>query len=91
MRSNLVVFVPPVFDDHLRFHQGPDFLSFQAFLQEPCVKALNEDILPRTTRLDTKRFDSLRIEPEQKFLTDELTSVVTADVLGSAMDPDRLF
>jgi hypothetical protein len=59
VRTTLIVFDAPAFQDNARFVQVAEEFAIKAFIAQLVVKALNMSVLPRTPGLDVKRLDLL--------------------------------
>ena len=76
VRPLLVVFSPPVLDDHACLGQRPELLPVEALGPEPGMEALDEPPAtagPRTPGIDVERFDSGFFQPLLQLAVDELT------------------
>src|SRR5262245_63900181 len=89
MWTDLVVVVPPLFDQHLRLGARAKPFEAQTLVAELAVEALRDAILPRLAGLDQRRTDALRDDPGQQRLGDELRSVVAAQERGRAACADE--
>ncbi|MGA9580291.1 MAG: hypothetical protein WBV90_21950 [Terrimicrobiaceae bacterium] len=59
MRTTLVIFDAPAFQDNARFVQIAEEFAVEAFIAQLVMKALNVSVLPRASGLDVKRLDLL--------------------------------
>lgn len=89
MWPDVVVLPSPVFDYHSSLGQSPELLSIEAFLSEARIEALHVSVLPRASRLDVERLDSLLGQPVEQPALDELRTVVAADMFGRSMALDQ--
>ena len=60
--SDVVILPTPVTDNHPCFGQGPQLFAIKTLLTEAGMEALDVSILPRTTRFDVERFDSITLK-----------------------------
>jgi hypothetical protein len=87
VRPYRVVVPTPALDDHLRFLQGVEDLSFQQLIPELRVEALAIAVLPGATRLNVSRLRPDRANPGPNRFGDELAAVVGTNIalpLGAA-------
>jgi len=61
VRSPLVVFSSPVLDDHAFLGQRPELLPVETLGPEPGMKALDEPVLPRASRVYVESLDELSV------------------------------
>ena len=52
MRPDMVVFLPPHFNEHLRFHQRIEYLPIQQFIPQLPIERFNVSVLPGASRFD---------------------------------------
>ena len=76
--ARVVVVVAKVSDDDLRLGQRPEHFPVEALVAQAAVEALNEAVLPGTTRIDVDGLDLLFCQPALHLLGDELRTVVAA-------------
>ena len=57
MRADMVVMVPPLLKQNLRFFQRVESLAVQVFIPQAAIEALVIAVLPWATRLNIKGFD----------------------------------
>ncbi len=58
MRADVIVMMPPLFQQNLCFFQGIESLSVQVFIAQATIKALIVAVFPWTARLDIQGFDA---------------------------------
>ena len=85
VRTTLVIFDAPAFQDNARFVQIAEEFAVEAFIARLVVKALNVSVLPRAPGLDVKRLDLLGLQPVLDAGGDKLWAVVAAQVLGHSV------
>ena len=63
VRTTLIVFHTPAFQDNARLLQIAEEFTVKAFIAKLVVKAFNVPVLPRASRLDVERLDLLGLQP----------------------------
>ncbi|MGB7839812.1 MAG: hypothetical protein WBL40_17055 [Terrimicrobiaceae bacterium] len=91
MRTTLIVFDTPAFQDNARLLRIAEEFSVQAFIARLVVKAFNMPVFPRAPRLHVERLDLLGLQPVLKAVGDKLGAVVAVQVLGHAVASDGRF
>src|SRR5712692_5281720 len=79
--SDLVVGAAVLLDDDRRFGNGEKRFLVETLVSEAAVKALAHPILPRLTRINVGRRDTLPRQPPLDSPGDEFRPVVAAQVL----------
>ena len=76
VRTTLIVFDTPAFQDNARLLQIAEEFAVKAFIAQLVMKALDMPILPRAPRLDVERLDLLGLQSVLDAGGDELGPVV---------------
>ncbi len=63
MRADVIVMMPPLFENDLRFFQRMERLRVQAFIAQAAIEAFVVAILPWAARLDVQGFDPQPRQP----------------------------
>ena len=85
----VIVLGAPRLKDDLRFEQALKEFPVQTLATQLVVEALDVTVLPRATRLDIEGFDLRGGRPVLDGIRDELESVVTPQMPGSAIAHER--
>ena len=85
VRSFGVVEVFPLFNQDLCFEQGMEDLTVEELVPHSAIERFYESILPWTTRCDERGCDVQFVQPMDKMLSDELRTIVTANMFWSAI------
>jgi len=88
--AKLVVFLLPRCNDNSCFTQGVEELSSQALTSKLVVKAFHKTVLPRTSRLDIKRFNRFLCQPLLDRLRHKFGTVVAPDMTGCSVTINQL-
>src|SRR5687768_404306 len=80
MRADFVVMSPPLLDAHLRVRAVAEPLQREMLIAELPVERFVRAILPRLAGVDERRFDLRRLEPPENRSSNELWTVVGAQV-----------
>src|SRR5260370_12893195 len=84
MWTNLVVMLPPFFDQHLRLGARTKQFEAQALVAKLALEVLCDAILPRLARFDQCGTDALCDDPGQQRFGDEFRPIVAAQEPRSA-------
>jgi len=84
MRSQFVVFLPPILYNHPRLLQASKELPLQAFVPEPAEETLYIGILPGTAGIDIDCTHAPRLNPVFHSYGYEFRAVVAAYMLRNA-------
>ena len=76
MWPDMIVMMPPLLQNDLRFFEGIERLSVQALIPQPPVEALVITVLPRAARLDVESFDTQLGKPCLDRFRGKLRSIV---------------
>ena len=76
MRADRIEVPTPGLDDHAGLSEGVEDLAVEEFIAQSCVEALDEAILPRTSRRDVSGLGAYRCDPLLHRLSDKLGPVV---------------
>ena len=82
VRTTLIVFDTPAFQDNARLLQIAEEFAVKAFIAQLVVEAFNMPVFPRASRLDVERLDLLGLQPVLDAVGDKLGPVVAAQVFG---------
>src|SRR5215203_2698831 len=80
MRADFVVVSPPRLDTDLRIRAVAEPLQREMLVAELPVERFVGAVLPRLARVNERRFDLRRLEPPENRPSDELRSVVGAQI-----------
>jgi hypothetical protein len=72
MRSEVVVFAAPVFDEEASFSEGSEPVLVEAIIPESAVEAFDESILHGFAGLDVVDEDTSGLSPQMKGTTGKL-------------------
>ena len=86
MGAKVIVLLSPILDDASGFLQGVEQIAIHTFLSEFADEALNVSIFPGTAGGDIDRLATLRCQPVLYLVGNKLWTIVTADVLGCAIN-----
>lgn len=81
MRPDMIVMMPPLLQNNLRFLEGVERFSVQAFIPQTPVEALVVAILPWAAWLNVESFDAQLREPRLDGFCCKFRSVVRADMI----------
>jgi len=84
----MIILLPPIFDDHPRFRQTVKPFGIETFAPKRAIEAFVTPILPRFPRDDATGPDALAFKKFLQGLSDELRTIVTAQVLGTPIVRD---
>jgi hypothetical protein len=91
VRPLLIIFCSPLFQDDPGLKQAVEDLSVQTFIAQLVVEAFDIGLFPRCSSLDISASDRLVLEPVLNGLSNELRSIIGAQVFGRAITLDRGF
>ena len=84
MRPHRVEVTSPGLDDYASLREGVEDLSVEKFIAQPCIEALDEAILPRTTWCDVGGLGTHRGDPFLHRLRDKFGPVIGPNMLRHA-------
>ena len=82
VRVDSIVLVTPVFDDNTGFCQRKEPLLIETLITQTIMETFHIGILPRTSRFDVERFDSILTEILSGNPGDKLRAIVGTNVPG---------
>lgn len=80
MRSDLIVDLPPFFDEHFRFSQRVELVAVQATAPKCAVETLARTVVPRLSRIAVHQLNTLRCQPRAQVVRDKLAASITTNV-----------
>ena len=90
MRTFGVVKASPLFNQDLGFEQCVEDLAVEEFVSHPAVERFDVSVLPWTAGCDERGFDVQFVKPIHEMLGNELWTIVTTDMLWSAMPSEKV-
>lgn len=90
MRTFGVVKASPLFDQDPGFDERMEDLTVEELVPHSAIERFYESVLPRTAGCDELGVDIKFIQPVHQVLGNELQTIVTTDMLRSAMLSEKI-
>ncbi len=90
MRPHLIVLLPPLLNQYLRFSQSIEYLTVEQLVSQLPIERFDVAVLPGTPRLYKQRLYTDAIQPSTYRLGRKLRPIIRSDVFRNVLEDKQL-
>jgi hypothetical protein len=90
MRSYLIIFSSPLFNQYLSFLKSRENFPVKQFISELAVKGFNITILPGAAPLNKERLYSQPVKPSPYCFSGKLRTIIRSDMLRDTPKDEKI-